>query len=299
VDARREDAIAFPLGGRRSGLVCTERGSQPVDKALLTGNPLTIGSVQLTLDGDVAILRLNRPDASNAVTAELLSSLLRALAYPGLSDARALVVTGEGKNFCGGADLRGIRQAFEGDVDAVLGSMVRDLHDVIAQLRQLPMPVIAAVEGAAVGAGMGIALAADLRVVADSAAFVPGYLALGASPDAGSSYFLSRSIGAARALSVLILNRPLRAPELLRLGLADEVAADGDALCVAHRLAKEVSRTSPEALVAARRLVDLAPTQGLTTHLDAEAAEFAALWKSDLFRARVTAFVDGSPSRAR
>jgi 2-(1,2-epoxy-1,2-dihydrophenyl)acetyl-CoA isomerase len=136
-------------------------------------------------------------------------------------------------------------------------------------------------------------------VVAASAAFVPGYLALGASPDAGSSYFLSRSIGAARALSALILNRPLRASELLRLGLADEVAADGDTLQVAHRLAKEVSRTSPDALLAARRLVDLAPTHGLVDHLDAEAAEFAALWKSDTFRGRVSAFVDGSPPRDR
>jgi 2-(1,2-epoxy-1,2-dihydrophenyl)acetyl-CoA isomerase len=257
-----------------------------------------VGSVQLALDGDVAVLRLNRPEASNAVTAELLESLLSALAYPGLGDAQALVLTGEGRNFCGGADLRGIRQAFEGDVDEILGSMVRDLHDVIARLRRLPMPVVAAVEGAAVGAGMGIALAADLRVVADSATFVPGYLALGASPDAGSSYFLTRSIGATRALSVLIRNRPLPALELLRLGLADEVAADGDTLCVAHRLAKEVSRTSPEALVAARRLADLAPTHGLTAHLEAEAAEFAALWKSDTFQARVSAFVDGSPPSA-
>jgi 2-(1,2-epoxy-1,2-dihydrophenyl)acetyl-CoA isomerase len=258
------------------------------------------GSVQLELDGDdVTVLRLVRPEASNAVTAELLDSLLSALAHPRLGEGQALILTGEGKNFCGGADLKGIRQAFEGDVDVVLGTMVRDLHDVIAQLRRLPMPVVAAVEGAAVGAGMGIALAADLRVVADSAAFVPGYLALGASPDAGSSYFLSRSIGAARTLSDLILNRPLRTPELLRLGLADEVAADGDTLQVAHRLAKEVSRTSPEALVAARRLVDLAPTHGLVAHLDAEAAEFAALWKSDTFRARVSEFVDGSPPTDR
>ena len=256
------------------------------------------GSVQLELDGAVAVLRLVRPEASNAVTADLLDSLLSALAHPRLSDAKALVLTGDGKNFCGGADLRAIRQAFEADVDAVLGAMVHDLHDVIHQLRRLPMPVVAAVEGAAVGAGMGIALAADLRVVAEGAAFVPGYLALGASPDAGSSYFLTRSIGAARALSALILNRPLRAPELLRLGLADEVAADGDTLSVAYRLAKEVSCTSPDALVAARRLADLAPTHGLVAHLDAEAAEFAALWKSDTFRARVSAFVDGSPPSA-
>jgi 2-(1,2-epoxy-1,2-dihydrophenyl)acetyl-CoA isomerase len=257
------------------------------------------GSVHLEVDGAVAVLRLVRPETSNAVTGELLDSLLNALADPRLGDAQALVVTGEGKNFCGGADLRTIREGFDDDVDALLGSMVHRLHDVIAQLRRLPMPIVAAVEGAAVGAGMGIALAADLRVVAESAAFVPGYLALGASPDAGTSYFLTRFIGAARTVAALIRNRPLRAPELLSLGLADEVAADGDTLSVAQRLAKEVSHTSPDALLAARRLTDLAPTHGLTAHLAAEAAEFANLWKSATFQSRVSAFVNGSPARNR
>jgi enoyl-CoA hydratase/carnithine racemase len=100
-------------------------------------------------------------------------------------------------------------------------------------------------------------------------------------------------------VSALILNRPLRAPELLSLGLADKVADDGDTLSFAVRLAKEVGQTSPDALLAARRLVDLAPTHGLTAHLNAEAAEFANLWKSATFQSRVSAFVNGGPPRNR
>ena len=168
--------------------------------------------VRLDVVDGVARLVLQRPAVLNAVSEDLLDALLAALDSPVLDRAGALVLTGAGSGFCAGADLMALRAAMDTDLDAVLGPMVAALHTIVLRLRALPMPVVAAVEGVAVGGGMGLALAADLRVVGRSAMFVPGNLALGASPDGGVSYFLARALGGARATSTLVLNEPLDAP---------------------------------------------------------------------------------------
>jgi len=248
--------------------------------------------VRLDLVGDIACLVLQRPAVRNAVSDELLDALLTALDSPLLDRAAALVLTGAGQGFCSGADLAVVRAAMDGDTDAVLGSMVAALHTVVLRLRALPMPVVAAVEGEAVGAGMGLALAADLRVVGRSAALVPGYLALGASPDGGVSYFLARALGGARATSALLLNEALDAPTLLAHGLASAVVDDGEAVLEAIALARRVAGIPSNSLLAARRLVDLAPMQDLVQHLDSEEREFRSLWNRAEFREGVTAFLE-------
>ena len=249
-------------------------------------------SVRLDVMDGVARLVLQRPAVLNAVSEDLLDGLLAALDSPVLDGARALVLTGAGSGFCAGADLVALRAAMDTDLDAVLGPMVSGLHTIVARLRALPMPVVAAVEGAAVGGGMGLALAADLRVVGRSALFVPGNLALGASPDGGVSYFLTRALGGARATSTLLLNEPLDAPTLLAHGLVSAVVDDGDALAGAIALARRVAGVSPGSLLATRRLVDLAPTQDLVQHLASEEREFRSLWNRAEFKEAVSAFVE-------
>lgn len=248
--------------------------------------------IELVLQDDIARLVLQRPAVRNAFSAELLDSLLSALDSPVLDRASALVLTGAGDGFCAGADLAAVRAAMDGDTDAVLGSMVRVLHAIVLRLRSLPLPVVAAVEGMAIGAGMGLALAADLRVVGRSAVFVPGYLALGASPDGGVSYFLTRALGGARATSALLLNEPMKAPTLLEQGLATAVVDDGQAVTSAVALARRVAGVPPNSLLATRRLVDLASTQDLVRQLDSEEGEFRSLWNGDEFREGVTAFIE-------
>jgi 2-(1,2-epoxy-1,2-dihydrophenyl)acetyl-CoA isomerase len=248
---------------------------------------------ELVVEGGVARLWLRRPEARNALTPSLVESLAGELASPALASAGALVLCGEGSVFCAGADLDLVREAAsQGDSDPTLGRLLAGVHALVRALREVPVPVVAAVEGAAAGAGMGLALAADLRVLGRSAVFVPAYLAIGASPDAGVSYHLARSLGGPRAGAALIRNRRLPATELFACGLADEVVDDGEALDAALRLAREVAATAPLALLATRRLLDAAPTQGLDAHLDAEAAEIRELWTTAGFAEGVAAFLD-------
>ncbi|MGH9000053.1 MAG: enoyl-CoA hydratase/isomerase family protein [Acidimicrobiia bacterium] len=248
--------------------------------------------VGLGWDGAVAVLTLQRPDMRNAFSAALLRALREALHDPALDEAGALVVTGAGGTFCAGGDVSEMGAAVAGDTDAVMGPMVTDLHQIIARLRSIPVPVVAAVNGPAIGAGMGLALAADLRVVGRSAVLVPGYLAVGASPDAGVSYFLTRALGGARALSALLLNRPFDTDALAQAGLVEEVVDDHDVLSAAVTLAQRVAGTSAASLLAARRLIDRAPTHELVDHLNAEEAEFRRVWVGSDFKEGVTAFLE-------
>lgn len=254
------------------------------------------GPVELQLEGTVARVLLRRPAVRNALSAELLDALQDTLSSPLLESASAVVLAGAGDTFCAGADLSVVRAAMSGDTDAVLGAMVTELHATVSLLRSLPVPVVAAVEGAAVGAGMGLALAADLRVVGRSAVFVPGYLAIGATPDGGVSYFLTRALGGPRATAVLLQNQPLQAEALLEAGLAQEVVDDGLTLVAGTALAQRVAASVPAtSLLAARRLVDQATTQGLDAQLAAEEREFRAVWGGSDFREGVTAFLERRP----
>jgi 2-(1,2-epoxy-1,2-dihydrophenyl)acetyl-CoA isomerase len=246
----------------------------------------------VTFEDDVAQVLLNRPDVRNALDLPTMRGLGAAFDEVTAKGARAVVLTGAGGAFCSGADLAILRQAFDGDTAAVLAPMVESLHGLIRRMRELPLPIVAALEGPAVGAGMGVALAADLRVAAQSATFVPGYFGIGASPDGGVSYFLTRALGAARTAALVLRNQALGAEDLVALGLAEQVVEDGEALGTAHRLAKDVASAPPLSLMRLRRLVDLATTQGLGPQLDAEENLVAELWPSADFREGVAAFFE-------
>jgi len=160
------------------------------------------------------------------------------------------------------------------------------------RLRALPVPTIAAVEGAAAGGGIGLACACDLRVIGASTTFVPGFGALGLSPDSGTSYHLTRALGSPAANAAFLRNRRITAAELAACGLADEVAPDGEVRAAAQRLAAEVAGASPAALLATRRLTDAAPGHSFDEHLDAEESTIKSLWNSADVAEGVTAFVE-------
>jgi 2-(1,2-epoxy-1,2-dihydrophenyl)acetyl-CoA isomerase len=166
------------------------------------------------------------------------------------------------------------------------------MHTIARKLRALPIPTVAAVEGAAAGAGVGLACAADLRVVGSSTVFVPAFCAIGLSPDSGTSFHLTRALGSAAANAAFLRNRRLTASDLVACGLADEVAPDGEVWAAAQRLAGEVAGAAPLALLATRRLVDAAPGHSFDDHLDAERATIKGLWNSADVVEGVTAFVE-------
>jgi len=249
-------------------------------------------SVDLTVEDGIGRLTLRRPDRRNALDAALVYDAIAALeSMP--AGLGALVVGGEGPAFCVGADLHMFQSAVaDGRLADDLVPLLDAMHGITRKLRALPVPTVAAVEGAAAGAGVGLACACDLRVVGQSTVFVPAFCAIGLSPDSGTSYHLTRALGGPAANAAFLRNRHIPAAELLARGLADEIAPDGQVAGAAARLAAEVAGASPAALLATRRLVDAAPTHSFDAHLDAEQAEIGAIWGSADVLERITAFVE-------
>ncbi len=249
-------------------------------------------SLKTSLTDQVGTIELNRPAQMNAMTAEMVDALSGAVASLINDGARAIVIAGRGSTFCAGADLSLVNRALAEDPHPVLTPLVDGLHASIKVLRATPVPIIAAVEGPAVGAGMGLALAADLRVMARGARLIPGYMGIGASPDGGVSYFLTRMLGSARAVSLLLRNQPISAAQAVELGLAESAEEDGTALVKAQALAATLTILPPLALVRVRELVDQATTQDLAAQLDLEKERVTELWESFDFREGIGSFVE-------
>ena len=190
---------------------------------LLTGDPPELETLQIEIDGQVGTLTLNRPDALNAMSPELIGELTTAAAW--LADRapiRALIVTGAGRAFCSGGDVNWFKRGVSDDsVD--LPSEVRRgaeaLHNAIVDIRRIPYPVVAAINGPAAGAGMSLALSADIRIASDEAFLAIAYGRIGAAPDGGMTYFLPRVVGPAKALELALNDPNLDANAALEAGL--------------------------------------------------------------------------------
>src|ERR671933_531778 len=209
---------------------CGERSSRPpVSVAVEAGSSscetrADMAEVETSRDGAVLTITLNRPEVLNAFNSALHAAFGAALKEARDESVRAVVVTGAGRGFCVGQDLAEFR---EGDVD--IGTRLRQsYHGTILGLRGLEKPVVGAVNGAAAGAGLSLALACDLRLAADSATFVPAFINIGLVPDSGGSYFATRLLGYARALEWLASGRRLTAPPAHAWGVVSQgVGADG------------------------------------------------------------------------
>ena len=249
-------------------------------------------NVDVRVEDGIGWLTLRRGERRNAVDAGFVWEATAAVdSLP--AGIGALVVAAEGPAFCVGADLNMFRAAAAaGRVDDELGPLLAAMHAITRKLRDLPVPTVAAVEGTAAGAGVGLACACDLRVVGESTLFVPAFCAIGLSPDSGTSFHLSRALGSVAANAAFLRNRRIPAAELAARGLADEVVPDGQVWAAAQRLAAEVAGASPAALLATRRLVDAAPGHSFDAHLDAELATITELWNGPDVLEGVTAFVE-------
>ena len=241
-------------------------------------------------DGGVLRVVLDDPDAGNVIGHELVRGLGDAVdaasSDAASSDAasgggvRSLLLTASGPNFSLGGDIRffGAGDAAGADgVRARIGDLAASLHAVLRRLREVPVPVVSAVHGWAAGAGIGLALAADVVLLAESARMRPGYVALGFSPDGGVSWRLTRALGPARAADLMMTNGVLTAPEALAAGLVSRVVPDGELPAVALQVAEALAAGPTRALLRTRDLVrSAAGDAGYDAHLDAEAAAIAA-----------------------
>ena len=248
--------------------------------------------IETLTENGVGRVELNRPEQMNALTVDLVRQIGDAGTQLVAEGARAIVLTGRGNTFCAGADLGLVREALDGSPQKVLTPLVDELHNAIRTLRSLPVPLVAAIEGPAVGAGLGLALTADLRVASVSARFIPGYTGIGSSPDGGVSYYLPRMLGAARATRVLLLNESLDAQQAMEWGLVDEVVEAGSATVAATALAKRLSSAPPLAILRVRELLDASTGQGLSEHLDHEQRLVTELWETHDFHEGVSSFLE-------
>jgi 2-(1,2-epoxy-1,2-dihydrophenyl)acetyl-CoA isomerase len=250
-----------------------------------------VAEVETSRDGSVLTITLNRPDSYNAFTTSMHAAMRGALAEAASEDVRAVVITGAGKGFCAGQDI--------GEFSGVGGDIGRHLeatyHPNIRAIRSLEKPVIAAVNGAAAGAGLSLACACDYRIAADSAAFVPGFIGIGLVPDSGGSYFIARLLGASRAFAWMSSNRRLTAAEAHAWGLVDEVL-EADALTArAAKLAADFASAPTRAIGMTKRLFDHAQTATLDEQLALEAELQTAATKTADFMEGVTAFREKRP----
>jgi 2-(1,2-epoxy-1,2-dihydrophenyl)acetyl-CoA isomerase len=251
-----------------------------------------MADVEVTRDGAVQTITLNRPEKMNAFTRGMHAALREALKEARASEVRAVVVTGAGRAFSAGQDLTEFNEL--GDV----GDGLRETyHPNVLAVRALEKPVIAAINGACAGAGLSFACACDIRIAADSAAFVPGFIGIGLIPDAGGTYFIHRLLGAPRAFEWMSSNRRLTAAEAHAWGLVSEVV-EADALPArAAELAAFYAELPTRGIGLTKRLFDHADTSTLDEQLEMEAQLQAAAAQTSDFREGVAAFLEKRPPR--
>ena len=247
-----------------------------------------MAEVETSREDAVLTITLNRPDVLNAFNSEMHRALAGALKEARAADVRAVVLTGAGRGFCVGQDLTEFREA-PGDIGARLRE---SYHPNVLAIRALEKPVIAAVNGAAAGAGLSIASVCDLRIAADSATFVPAFINIGLVPDSGGSYFVTRILGPARAFEWLASGRKLTAAEAHAWGLVSEVV-EADALAVrAAEIAAQFAALPTRGIGMTKRLIDHAVTSSLEDQLEREAQLQAAATQTDDFKEGVAAFLE-------
>jgi 2-(1,2-epoxy-1,2-dihydrophenyl)acetyl-CoA isomerase len=239
-------------------------------------------------EGAVLTITLNRPDVFNAINRPMHEGLAAALDEAADLDVRSVVLTGAGRGFCAGQDLRefselpgGIREALEGTY-----------HPNVRRIRALEKPVIAAINGACAGAGLSLACACDVRIASSEASFVPGFVGIGLVPDAGGTWFIHRLLGFARAFEWMVSNRRLSADEALVWGLvSEEVPAERFAKRTAE-LAEWYAALPTRAVAMTKRLFEHAYTASLEDQLALEAELQQAATQTEDFPEGVQAFLE-------
>jgi 2-(1,2-epoxy-1,2-dihydrophenyl)acetyl-CoA isomerase len=261
----------------------------------MEGNP-----VLAALDGGVLTLTLNRPERLNAMNNPLIEAMNRELARARDDDKiRAVLLTGTGRAFCAGADLVG-----GGPIDSKastppdLGAdMDRIFNPMIRAMRELPKPIVGAINGVAAGGGANFALACDIVLAARSARFDQAFVRISLMPDLGGTWFLPHTVGDARARALAMLGSSLPADEAERMGMVWQVVDDAALLAEATKLARRLAAGPTLSYAAIKRAIHSAATNTLDQQLDLERDSQKALGRSADFREGVAAFLAKRPAQ--
>jgi len=211
--------------------------------------------VHLEIKSGIGVITLNRPENFNAFHAAMIGDLAQKLIDVSSSDdVVGIVLTGTGKAFCAGADLKWLYTCGL-PPGAALHSLAAAYHQAIVEIRRMPKPVVAAINGLAAGGGFSMALACDFRVMAKSAIFRQAYTSNGLSVDGGGTYTLPRLVGLAKAMEILAFDRPIPAEQALTLGLVTEVVDEGRAVDRAVAMIQEITELPISSFLASKKLL--------------------------------------------
>jgi len=242
-------------------------------------------SILYETDGAVATITLNRPEARNAYTEAMVEELLAAIDDADADESvRAVVLTGAGPAFSAGGDLKAMRERtgmFEGDPAELRNQYRKGLQKLPRRFDQFEKPVIAAINGAAIGAGLDLALMADIRIASLTATFGSTFARVGLIPGDGGAYLLTRVVGFARALDLVLTARIVGADEALAMNLVTSVVEPDEVLEVARKRAQQIASLPPKAVQAAKACLYRSVDNDLETALQLTAALQATVQHSD------------------
>ncbi len=246
---------------------------------------------------NVAYITMNRPERANTIDLESAAALIESIdGVAGDASVRAVVLRAVGRQFCAGGNIDSFVQAGAG-LPAMLDELIPPLHAALYKLATLPVPVISAVNGPVGGGGIGLALCADIVLAAESMKLRGGYSAIGLTPDAGSSWFLTRRVGAMRAKQLFFTNTPLSAQQCLELGIVTEVLPDALLASRTQALAEILAHSATGALGRIKCLVDGADERSLQAQLDLEHRLMVESAASAHAAEGVAAFVEKRPPK--
>ncbi len=251
-------------------------------------------TVQFEMRDAVAIITFNRPEALNALSLQLTKDLRGAIELAIAEKTRAVLLTGEGRAFCSGGDLREMQSMWqtEGRIEAFLEEPLKELHRVILLIRETPIPFVAAVQGVCAGAGTNFALACDIVFASENATFNEAFVKIGLSPDCGGSFFLPRAVGEKLAAEIFMTGDSLTAERAAQIGMINRVVAPENLLEESLKLAQKLSLAPTASIGRIKNMLNASFSNDLHAQLDLEHALQIESGKSNDFKEGVSAFFD-------
>jgi 2-(1,2-epoxy-1,2-dihydrophenyl)acetyl-CoA isomerase len=254
-------------------------------------------TINSELHGAVCVLTLNRPDRLNALTVKVAEDFQKAVSDALEAGARAIVLTGAGRAFCAGGDLREMQELAgkDGRAEAFFDEPLRILNEAIILIRKTPVPFIAAVNGVASGGGCNLALACDLVVAAESAKFNQAFIKIGLTPDCGGTFILPRLVGWKRAAELMFTGDMVSAQQAKEMGLINEVVPDAGLTEFVLVLAERLAAAPTAAIGRIKQMLDASAVNSYQAQLDLERTTQIESGKTKDFREGVSAFLEKRP----
>lgn len=251
-------------------------------------------------DEAIATITLNRPDARNAYSRAMVEELVEALDRAEADDeVRVVILTGAGRSFCAGGDLKAMRDRsgmFSGDPVDLRENYLRGIQTIPRRFDSFEKPTVAAINGAAIGAGLGLAAACDLRISAEGAKFGSTFARVGLIPGDGGAYLLTRVVGFARALELILTAKVIDADRALQIDLVHQVVGDGEVMEEARRTAQQIAALPPKAVRTAKAALYRSVDRDLETSLQITAALQGLIQRTDEHERAVQDLLDSLSS---